>query len=229
MKNIVIVGGTRGIGLEITKQLTEDNIYVLSRNEIINENKKVTWIKLDITKDTLDLSLFPETIDALVYCPGSINLKPFHRITESDFTKDWEINFMGAVKTIQAFLPNLKKSENSSILLFSTVAVSMGMPFHASISSAKGAIEGLTKSLAAELAPKIRVNCIAPSLTETSLSEKLINTAEKIETLSKRHPLQKIGKAENIAQLAVFLLSEKSNWITGQILHIDGGLSTLKI
>lgn len=230
MKNIVIIGGTKGIGLQIAKQMNEHNLHIVARNDdSFEEDNNIHFIKLDVTQDKLENSMFPEVIDGLVYCPGSINLKPFHRLTEDDFFKDWQINFMGAVKIIQALLPNLKKSEGASIILFSTVAVSVGMPFHASISAAKGAIEGLAKSLAAELAPKIRVNCLAPSLTKTSLSEKLVNTPEKVEQSGKKHPLQRIGKAEDIAEIASFLLSEKSSWMTGQIIHVDGGLSTLKI
>lgn len=229
MKNIVIIGGTKGIGLEIANQLSQDNLYIVSRNSNPNQDYQINFIQTDITKDLLDVSLFPESIDGLVYCPGSINLKPFHRLSEEDFMNDWQINFMGAVKTIQALLPKLKKSENASIVLFSTVAVGVGMPFHASIAAAKGAIEGLTKSLAAEFSPKIRVNCIAPSLTETPLAEKLVNTPEKIEASGKKHPLQRIGKPDDIAQIACFLLSQKSSWMTGQIVHVDGGLSTLKV
>ncbi|MBC7474468.1 MAG: SDR family oxidoreductase [Candidatus Sericytochromatia bacterium] len=229
MKNIVIIGGTKGIGLEIANQLSQDNLYIVSRNSNPNQDYQINFIQTDITKDLLDVSLFPESIDGLVYCPGSINLKPFHRLSEEDFMNDWQINFMGAVKTIQALLPKLKKSENASIVLFSTVAVGVGMPFHASIAAAKGAIEGLTKSLAAEFSPKIRVNCVAPSLTETPLAEKLVNTPEKIEASGKKHPLQRIGKPDDIAQIACFLLSQKSSWMTGQIVHVDGGLSTLKV
>ncbi len=229
MKNIVIIGGTKGIGLEIANNLSQDNLYIVSRNSNPDQDYQINFIQSDITKDLLDVSLFPESIDGLVYCPGSINLKPFHRLSEEDFINDWQINFMGAVKTIQALLPKLKKSENASIVLFSTVAVGIGMPFHASIAAAKGAVEGLTKSLAAEFSPKIRVNCIAPSLTETPLAEKLVNTPEKIEASGKRHPLQRIGKPDDIAQIACFLLSQKSSWMTGQIVHVDGGLSTLKV
>ena len=136
---------------------------------------------------------------------------------------------MGAVKIIQQLLPALKKAEAPSVVFFSTVAVQTGMPFHASIAAAKGAVEGLARSLAAELAPKIRVNCIAPSLVQTSLAEKLVNTPEKIEAGGKRHALQRIGQPNDIAAMAEFLLSDKAGWITGQVLHIDGGMSTLKI
>ncbi len=171
----------------------------------------------------------PEIIDGLVYCPGSITLKPFHRIKAEDFIHDWQVNFMGAVIIIQSLLANLKKAENPGIVLFSTVAVTTGMPFHSSIASAKGAVEGLTRSLAAEFAPRIRVNCIAPSLTQTSLADKLLNTTDKLEGAAKRHPLQRIGQTADMAELACFLLSDKAGWITGQVIHVDGGLSTLKV
>ena len=230
MENIVVVGGTKGIGKNIADLLKESNLFVIART--INETSDIdngNFIKADVTQPTIDLSTLPEVIDGLVYCPGSINLKPFHRLTDQDFVDDWNINFMGAVRIIRQLLPNLKKAESPSIVLFSTVAVSIGMPFHASIAAAKGSIEGLTKALAAELAPKIRVNCIAPSLTETPLSQKLVNTPEKIEGGAKRHPLQRIGQTNDIAQMACFLLSGNAGWMTGQIIHIDGGMSTLKV
>lgn len=230
MKNMVIVGGTKGIGKQIVELLEENTVYVIARNKLENvQNNKVQFIYADVTQPSNELSMLPEIIDGLIYCPGSINLKPFARLTEIDFFNDWQINFMGAVRTIQWLLPNLKKAANPSIILFSTVAVSLGMPFHASIASAKAAVEGLTKSLAAELAPKIRINCIAPSLTQTPLAEKLTNTQDKIESGAKRHPLQRIGQPRDIAEMACFLLSDKASWITGQIIHIDGGMSAVKM
>lgn len=230
MKNIVVVGGTKGIGKNIADLLDKSNVFVLARtkNEL-PDTANAHFIGADVTRQTIDLSMLTEVIDGLVYCPGSINLKPFHRLTQQDFLNDWDINFMGAVRIIQQLLPNLKKAEIPSIVLFSTVAVAIGMPFHASIAAAKGAVEGLTKSLAAELAPKIRVNCIAPSLTQTKLAEKLVNTPEKMEGGAKRHPLQRIGQTSDIAEMACFLLSDKASWITGQIMHADGGMSTLKV
>jgi NAD(P)-dependent dehydrogenase (short-subunit alcohol dehydrogenase family) len=164
-----------------------------------------------------------------VYCPGTINLKPFHRISIADFKQEMEVNFYGAIRLLQACLKGLKKSNCPSVVLYSTVAVQTGMGFHAGIASAKGAIEGLTRSLAAEWAPnKIRVNAIAPSLTETPLASALLSTPEKKEASDKRHPLGRVGKPEDIAEATVFLLSEKSSWMTGQILHLDGGMSHLK-
>ena len=230
MKNIVVVGGTKGIGKQLVEALTGYNRFVIARSQdelLLNE--QTIFLPGDVTAPSIDISGLPDVIDGLVYCPGSINLKPFHRLTEADFLNEWQLNFMGAVKIIQQLLPALKKAETPSIVLFSTVAVQTGMPFHASIAAAKGAIEGLTRSLAAELAPKIRVNCIAPSLVQTSLAEKLTNTPEKIEAGGKRHALQRIGQPNDIAAMAEFLLSDKAAWITGQVLHIDGGMSTLKV
>ena len=142
---------------------------------------------------------------------------------------DFNLQVIGAIKVIQAIMPKLKKAENASIVLFSTVAVQTGFSFHSQVSASKGAIEGLTKALAAEFAPKIRINCIAPSLTDTPLATSLINTEQKAEANAQRHPLKRIGKAEDLANMAEFLLSEKSGWITGQVFHVDGGMSALKV
>jgi 3-oxoacyl-[acyl-carrier protein] reductase len=230
MRNIVIVGGTKGIGKAIVEGLTGDRVFVIARStEGIQESSNPHFINADVTTGSIDLSLLPESIDGLAYCPGSINLKPFHRLTEAEFLSDWQINFMGAVKIIQALLPKLKAATTASIVLFSTVAAGVGMPFHTSVAAAKGAVEGLTKSLAAELAPQVRVNCIAPSLTHTPLADKLVNTPEKLEGGAKRHPLQRIGQPADIAAMALFLLSSNSSWITGQVMHVDGGMSTLKV
>ena len=231
MKNIVIIGAGKGIGLKATEILSQaENIFAFSRS-ITPELDDLNSTNLEFDSLLSDYSIFdslPETIDALVYCPGSINLKPFHRISEDEFLQDYKQNVLGAIKTIQYLLPRLKKSGNGNIVLFSSVAVQIGMTFHSVVSSSKGAIEGLTRSLAAELAPNIRVNCIAPSLTITSLSEKLTATEEKIENAAQRHPLKRIGKTEDIAEMVAFLVSDKSSWITGQILHIDGGMSSIK-
>lgn len=230
MKNIVVVGGTKGIGRSIVELLEAENLFVIARNKNqLTETETLHFTEADVAQQCIDLALLPDVIDSLVYCPGSINLKPFHRLTAMDFLTDWQVNFMGAVNILQQLLPKLKKADHPSVVLFSTVAVSVGMPFHASIAAAKGAVEGFAKSLAAELAPHIRVNCIAPSLTQTPLAEKLVNTTEKMEAGNKRHPLQRIGQPKDIAEMACFLLSDKASWITGQILCVDGGMSTLKI
>jgi NAD(P)-dependent dehydrogenase (short-subunit alcohol dehydrogenase family) len=189
----------------------------------------VTYIPFDALTDTLDTTQLPEVIDGLVYCPGSINLRPFRGLKIDAFESDMQINFISLVKVIQTVLPNLSASNQSSIVLFSSVAASMGMPFHTSIAAAKGAIEGFAKALAAEYAPKIRVNVIAPSLTDTPLADKFLNSDLKKEKSAERHPLKKVGTSEDMAQMACFLLSEKSSWISGQIFHVDGGMSTLLV
>ena len=230
MKNILLIGGSYGIGFAIAKELQAgNNVFVASRtNENLSE-LNVNYIPFDVLTDTLDTSKLPEVIDGLVYCPGSINLRPFKALKIDAFEQDLQVNFLSLVKVIQAVLPNLTVSSQSSIVLFSTVAVKMGMPFHTSVSASKGAIEGFAKAFAAEYAPKIRVNVIAPSLTDTPLAKKFLNSDEKKEKSALRNPMKKVGTSEDIAQMASFLLSDKSNWISGQIFHVDGGMSTLLV
>jgi NAD(P)-dependent dehydrogenase (short-subunit alcohol dehydrogenase family) len=223
-KNIVLVGGNSGIGKAVAAQLQENGATIFSYSRTGEGTAAV-----DFSTDFEELPGLPEIIDGVVYCPGTINLKPFHRISITDFKQEMEVNFYGAIRLLQACLKGLKKSSSPSVVLYSTVAVQTGMGFHSGIASAKGAVEGLTRSLAAEWAPnKIRVNAIAPSLTETPLASALLSTPEKKEASDKRHPLGRVGRPEDIADATVFLLSEKSSWMTGQILHLDGGMSHLK-
>jgi NAD(P)-dependent dehydrogenase (short-subunit alcohol dehydrogenase family) len=230
MKNILLIGGSYGIGLAIAQELHNgNNIFVASRTNENLAGLNVTHIPFDASTDTLDTSKFPVILDGLVYCPGSINLRPFRGLKPEAFEADLQINFISLVKVIQAVLPNLTAAEQSSIVLFSSVAASMGMPFHTSVAAAKGAIEGFAKALAAEYAPKIRVNVIAPSLTDTPLADKFLNNETKQEKSAERHPLKRFGKPEDSAQMASFLLSDKSSWISGQIFHVDGGMSTLLV
>ncbi|MGD8343778.1 MAG: SDR family oxidoreductase [Desulfobacterales bacterium] len=231
-QNYFIVGGSSGIGLEIVKALHHKDkaIYVGSRsNETLAEFDGLHHLRLDVQAESIEVEGLPQILNGLVYCPGTIRLKPFQRLTIEDFMEDLQINFLGAVKTIQACLPNLKKSPpGAAIVLFSTVAVKTGMPFHASVAGAKAAVEGLTRSLAAEFAPRIRVNAIAPSLTDTPLAQGLLSSEEKRKASAERHPAKRIGTPQEIAHVAVHLLSEASDWMTGQIIHVDGGMSALR-
>ena len=226
MKTIVIIGASRGIGNAIAQQLSSDNqIINISRNNPDNL-PNVTNYNLDILTDEL-----PEIdhVDALIYCPGSINLKPISRLKLDDFRNDFEINVMGAVKAIQHFLPKLKNGNNPSIVLFSTVAAKLGMPFHASIAAAKGAVEGITKSLGAELAPTIRVNAIAPTVTNTDLASKLLRNERMIENIRERHPLKKYLEPNEVASMAKFLISDEAKSISGQTFELDCGIVSFKI
>lgn len=227
-KNILLIGGSTGIGFQISELLNENNqIIVASRNTGQLDTNKVKHLEFDVLKDDISQLDLPEQIDGLVYCPGSIDLKPFKMIKPENFEKEMQLNFFGLVRVLQGVLPNLKKSPQASLVFFSTVAVKVGMPFHTNVAAAKGAIEGFAKSLAAEYAPGFRVNVIAPSLTDTPLAEKLLSNDDKRKKMDQRHPLKRVGEAKDIANLAAFLLSDNSGWITGQILGVDGGLSTI--
>lgn len=227
MKTTLIIGASSAVGEALAQiALNEGNkVITLSRTTPVTNG--TTYYCYDL----MDSSSFPkieEPIDQLIYCPGTINLKPFRSIKQEDFQHDLAINVLGAIQLIQHFLPNLLASSSASVVLFSTVAVQVGMPYHASIAVSKGALEALTKSLAAEYASKIRFNCIAPSLTDTPLAGRLLSSPEKKVANGERHPMKRVGEASDLAEMAAFLLGEKSGWITGQIMHVDGGMSTLK-
>jgi 3-oxoacyl-[acyl-carrier protein] reductase len=232
-KKYFIVGGSSGIGFEIVNELSHrgDDIYVGSRtSDKLTGLRGVHHLNLDVTQPPDLLEGLPEALHGVAYCPGTIRLKPFQRLTREDFLEDLQVNFIGAAHMIKACLPNLKNSATgASIVLFSTVAVTTGMPFHTSIAAAKGAVEGLTRSLAAELAPRIRVNAIAPSLTDTPLAASMLSSDEKRQAAAERHPMKRIGSPHDIARLAVFLLSDSASWLTGQVLHVDGGMGALRV
>ena len=230
-QNILIVGGNSGIGLACVEALAKDNqIYSLTRSGAVGSPiENVEYSIGDVCKEGLDYSFLPETLNALIYCPGSINLKPFSSLTREDFEYDFKINVVGFLNVLHAAIQALKKSDSASVVAFSTVAVTQGMNYHSSVAASKGAIEALVRSLAAEYAARgIRFNSIAPSLVNTPLASKFTKSANKLESISKRHPLNRIGEANEIAALVKFLISDDSSWMTGQILNIDGGLSAIK-
>lgn len=231
MQHYLIIGASSGIGKELAGQLAKAGKQVIgtfNKNKPIAENPNIHFHHVDVLEDALSLDFLPDVLDGFVYCPGSINLRPFERIKPADFESDYKLQVIGAIKILQLVLPRLKKSAHASIVLFSTVAVQTGLPYHTQVAASKGAMEGLIKALAAEYAPTIRVNGIAPSLTDTPLAASLLNNEQKKEANALRHPLKRIGTTEDIANMAAFLLSEKASWITGQILHVDGGMSSLK-
>ena len=231
MGNFLVIGASSGIGNAIALQLIKEGheVYGTFNSHPIESVQNFNTHHLNVLDESIDFSFIPTTLHGLIYCPGTINLRPFARIQPSDFLQDFNLQVGGAVKVIQAALPALKNSGSASILLFSTVAVQLGLNFHTQVAASKGAIEGLTKALSAELAPNIRVNCIAPSLTDTPLAASLLNSEQKMEANALRHPLKRVGTVNDISEMACFLLSNKSSWITGQILHVDGGMSSIKM
>lgn len=230
MKTIAVIGDSKGIGAALRDRLLQNGHKVIgvSRSGASASGDYVS-VTQDAVESPVDLSEHTDTLDGLVYCPGTITLKPFRSLKSEQLMEDLKVNYIGAFENIKANVNLLKKGNDPSVVLFSTVAVDTGMPFHASIAGAKGAVQGLTKSLAAELAPTIRVNAIAPSLTDTSLAEGLLNNEKKQESANDRHPLKRYGKADDLARTAAFLLGEDASWVTGQIIGVDGGLSTLKV
>lgn len=227
MRNILVIGGSKGIGNAIIFSLVKENkVFNISRTEPEQKHSNLTHYSCNVLTDNLpDI----ENVDTLIYCPGSINLKPISRLSLDDFREDFEINVIGAIKSIQHYLPKIKKGNAPSILLFSTVASKLGMPYHASVAASKSAIEGLTKSLGAELAPNIRVNAIAPTITDTTLASKLLRNEKMIESIKERHPLKKFLNPEEVANMAAFLTSKNAASISGQIFQMDCGIVSFKI
>lgn len=227
-KNILLIGGSHGIGLSLVKQLHDKhNLFIASRSKEGLEDFDIEHMVFDVTKDDFDSTALPDELHGFVYCPGNINLKPFKMMSMDTFEEDMQLNFFGLVKVAKEIVPKL--ADGGSMVFFSTVAVGTGMPFHTSVAAAKGAIEGFARSLAAEYAPNLRVNVIAPSLVDTPLAGRLLNNDKKKEKMGERHPLKRVGQPQDIAQMAAFLLGDDSTWITGQVLGIDGGMSTLNV
>lgn len=231
MKTYVVFGGSRGIGAALVSILLKDGHAVLnvSRNDSEENHVNLSHHSLDVLEQNWDSLPALQEIHGLAYCPGSIDLKPLRRVSVEDMEEAMDVNLYGALKAIQWAYPVMRKTPNAAVVLFSTVAVSQGMPFHTVVASAKGAVEGFTKSLAAEFAPKVRVNCIAPSLTDTELAGDLLRDDKRREASAERHPLKRIGQREDIAHAAQYLLGEESSWVTGQVLHVDGGMSSIRV
>lgn len=226
MKNIVIIGGTKGIGKAIVSEVVDNNnVVCLSRNQTDFSHDNYTFHNFDALVD--DYPDF-ESVDCLIYCPGSINLKPISTLSLDDFRNDFELNVIGAIRAIKKYLNLLKKSGSASILLFSTVATKLGMPYHASVSVAKSGIDGLVKTLGSELAPKVRINAIAPTITNTELASKILRNDKVIENMVERHPLKKILSSNEVAKMASFLISEDASSISGQIFNMDAGIVSFK-
>ena len=229
MQKHLIIGASSGIGKALAEMLLAEGHEVYGTHHSNDALDGVQSISFDVVNDTFDPSFLPDTIDSFTYCPGAIDLKPFSRIKREDMIADMQLQVFAAVGILQEILTRLKKSSNASVLFFSTVAVQAGFNYHSQVAMSKGAIEGLSRSLAAELAPTVRVNTIAPSLTDTPLAEKLLSNDAKREANADRHPLKRVGTADDIAAMAAFLHSEKASWISGQVMRVDGGMSSLKI
>lgn len=229
MANYLVIGGSSGIGREITLQLNKlgHQVYATFCKNEQSSFENVIYFRHNVLEETLSTEQLPTELDGVVYCVGSIHLKPFKRFSAEEMLTDYRLQVVGAMETIKVVYKLLKKSSQASIVLFSTVAVQQGFPFHAQVSASKGAIEGLTRTLSAELAPTIRVNAIAPSLTDTPLAGKLLTTPEKKEINAQRNPLKRVGEAVDVANMATFLLGNQSSWITGQIFGVDGGQSSI--
>ena len=233
-KSYLIAGGSKGIGLALTKQLLADGatIHVYSRTSgELPANESLTHHVCDFSSDDFESASLPDVIHGAAYCPGTINLRSFRGLKLEDFRNDFEVNALGAVKFLKGCLAALRKGADeqpTSVVLFSTVAVSTGLPMHASIAVAKGAIEGLTRSLAAELAPNVRVNCLAPALTDTPLAANFFATDEKRAAMNAKYPLGRTGTATDLANMAKTLLTPDSNWVTGQVIGVDGGMSAIR-
>ena len=229
MKNILIIGASGGIGSNLTQKLLDANHRVFGTNfknpiQMNHLNLKTSFFDVQ-NSEAFEFEL-PDQLDGFVYCPGSINLKPFPRFKKEDFTHEFEVNVLGFIRTLKLVLKRLQKSETASVLGFSSVCAQNGFNFHTSIATSKAALEGLFVSLAKEFAPKIKFNLIAPSIIQTPLSRHLLNSEDKIQRIALTHPISRIGQPEDISSLAYYILTE-SSWMTGQVIKVDGGKSNL--
>ncbi|MBX2979236.1 MAG: SDR family oxidoreductase [Flavobacteriales bacterium] len=225
----LIIGGTSGIGRATAERLIQQGHQVITVGRGADAPSGVMdHIVADVVQHGIPTDRIPTHLAGMAYCPGSIVLKPLRSTTLDDLRSALEVNLVGAFRCAQATSESLKRTPGSAMLFFSTVAVGQGMPFHTAIAAAKGGVEGLARSLAAELAPHVRVNCIAPSLTRTALSDKLLNSPEKEKSAADRHPMKRIGTVHDIAAVAQLLLTPEGSWISGQVIGVDGGLSVLR-
>ena len=229
-RTYLIVGHSSGIGLALTRMALEAGHAVVgvSRRAVSIAMPGLSERQADVLDADIASLDLPTALDGVAYCPGSLNLKSFRALKDTDFLDDFRVSALGAVRVLQATATALKAGRQPSVVLFSTVAVRQGMPFHASIAMAKGAVEGLTRSLAAEWAPVVRVNAVAPSLTNTPLAARLLSSEERVKASRERHPLREVGQPDDVASTALFLLSDQSRWITGQVWGVDGGMSSVR-
>ena len=234
----IIMGAHGGIGWRLTEMLADDghSVFASARDEQTISNlagyesvqtASLNVLDAEVVEQTIASADSGNGIKGLAYCIGSIDLKPFKTTKDADFMASFELNLLGAVRALRAAEQGLKKAKGS-VVLFSTIAVQQGFANHSVISAAKGAVEGLAKALAAEWAPHIRVNCIAPSLSDTALAKPLTSSEQMAKSIAQMHPIPRLGTVDDSAALAKFLLTDESSWITGQILHVDGGRSTLR-
>ncbi len=224
-----LVGGNSGIGLALARRLVAAGHTVHAAARTAGPLAELGVHVQPFDAESPGALVWPERLDGFVYCPGTITLKSFGRLTADDFLRDLRVNLLGAVAALQSAHPALRASGSGSVVLFSTIAVAQGMPMHASIAAAKGAVEGLARSLAAEWAPHVRVNVIAPSLSDTPLAGALLADDARRAGAAKRHPLQRVGDADQLAATAEHLLGPASGFMTGQVLRIDGGLSSVRL
>lgn len=226
MNTVLVVGGSHGIGHALVRQQLEHH-QVISLSRTSSEIKAPNFNEylLDVCTENL-----PEldSLDAIIYCPGSIQLKPISSLKENTLREDFEINVVGGYRVIRQYHRVLKKGANPSIVMFSSVAVAQGMPFHVSVAAAKGAVEGMVRTLAAEFAPTIRVNAIAPTITDTPLAAGFLRNDKMRDKMKERHPLKRILDVDEVASMASYLISDHAKSITGQIIGIDAGMSIVR-